>query len=43
MIFVTLWLLLHESMSGQELLGCGLLFLAVILAQLPIPQKTESA
>ena len=37
------WLLLHESMSGQELLGCGLLFLAVILAQLPIPQKTESA
>lgn len=29
------WLLLHEHMSGWELLGCGLVFCAVILSQLP--------
>ena len=36
------WLLLHESMSGQEILGCCLLFVAVILAQLPIPLKSKT-
>lgn len=29
------WLLLHERMTGTELLGCGLVFFAVILSQLP--------
>jgi drug/metabolite transporter (DMT)-like permease len=29
-------IILHERMSGREILGCGLLFLAVILAQLPV-------
>ncbi|MDR2611132.1 MAG: DMT family transporter [Clostridiales Family XIII bacterium] len=29
-------LILHEKMSGREILGCGLMFLAVILAQLPV-------
>ena len=29
------WLLLHERMSGIELLGCGLVFAAVILSQIP--------
>ena len=29
------WLLLHERLSGPELLGCGLVFVAVILSQLP--------
>lgn len=29
------WLVLHETMSGVELLGCGLVFSAVVLSQLP--------
>ena len=36
------WLLLHEDLSGKELLGCLLVFAAVILAQLP-EKKKESA
>lgn len=32
-------LLLHERMSGRELLGCGILFAAVILVQIPLPLK----
>lgn len=38
-------LLLHERMSGRELLGCGLMLVAVLLAQLPAasasPAKAE--
>ena len=33
------WLLLNEQLSGRELVGCGLVFLAVVLAQIPLPQK----
>ncbi len=33
------WLILHEQLSPKELLGCGLVFLAVILAQLPEKQR----
>ena len=29
------WLLLHERMSAPELVGCGLVFVAVMLSQLP--------
>ncbi|MGM9550100.1 MAG: DMT family transporter [Faecousia sp.] len=29
------WLVLHETMTGWELLGCGLVFAGVILSQLP--------
>ena len=29
------WLILKETMTGAELLGCGLVFAAVILSQLP--------
>lgn len=29
------WILLHESMSARELIGCGLVFLAVVCSQLP--------
>ena len=29
------WLILHEQLKGRELLGCVLVFIAVILAQLP--------
>ncbi len=30
------WLMLHETMTSWELLGCGLVFAAVILSQLPV-------
>lgn len=29
------WALLHQSLSARELLGCGVMFAAIILAQLP--------
>jgi drug/metabolite transporter (DMT)-like permease len=29
------WLILRERLSAPELLGCGLVFAAVVLAQLP--------
>ena len=29
------WLLLSQALSGRELCGCGLMFAAIILAQLP--------
>ncbi|MGM9661612.1 MAG: DMT family transporter [Oscillospiraceae bacterium] len=35
--------LLHERLSGRELLGCALMFAAVILSQLPAPKKKRSA
>lgn len=34
------WLLLNEQLSGKELVGCTLVFLAVVLAQIPMPQKS---
>ena len=33
------WLLLHQALSGPELLGCALVFTGVILAQLPGKQQ----
>ena len=33
------WVILQEDLSPTELLGCGLMFAAVILAQLPAPKK----
>ena len=33
------WLVLHESMSGKELLGCGMIFAAVVLSQIPFERK----
>ena len=35
-------IVLHERMSGRELLGCGLMFAAVILSQLPEKEKNAS-
>ena len=31
------WIILHETLSPKELLGCALVFTAVILAQVPLP------
>ncbi len=43
-VFATLagWLILKEVLSTKELIGCGLVFAAVLLAQLPAP-KAKSA
>ena len=35
------WLILNEKLSGRELLGCGLVFLSVVLAQLPDRKKNS--
>ena len=34
------WWLLKETMTGAEMLGCGLVFGAVILSQIPIKKET---
>ena len=33
------WLILHEVLSTRQLTGCGLIFAAIILAQLPEKKK----
>lgn len=33
------WLILHQALSGRELLGCGLIFCAILLAQIPFKVK----
>ena len=35
------WVILHEVLSEKELLGCGLVFVAVILTQVPIPCRKK--
>ena len=37
------WLLLHETMTGTELVGCGLMFSAVILSQMPERKQQTAA
>lgn len=36
------WLLLSETLAPQEALGCGLMFVAVILSQIPVKQAFPS-
>ncbi len=36
------WLILKETMTGTELLGCGLVFAAVIISQLPTKEKATA-
>ena len=36
---ITGWLVLHQFLTPREIVGCALLFVAVILAKLPLPQK----
>ena len=33
---------LHQQMTAREYLGCVLMFAAVVLAQIPMPQKKEA-
>lgn len=43
-VFATLagWIVLHEILSTKELIGCGLVFAAVILTQLPSFKKEQA-
>ena len=34
------WVLLGQALSARELLGCVLIFAAILLAQLPLPEKS---
>ena len=36
------WILLKESMSSVELLGCGLMFAAIVWVQLPGKKKAAA-
>ena len=36
------WLLLNETLAPHELLGCALVFAAVILSQIPVKTKTHA-
>ena len=33
------WVILGETMGLKELMGCGLIFIAIVLAQIPVKQK----
>jgi len=35
-------LILHETMTGWEILGCVLVFAAVILSQIPVGKKVSA-
>lgn len=35
------WLILHEIMSTREFVGCALMFIAIVLAQIPMPQRKK--
>ncbi len=35
------WIILGQGMSSREIWGCVLMFAAIVVAQLPVPMKTE--
>ena len=35
------WIILGEELSARELIGCALVFIAVILAQIQFPKKQK--
>lgn len=35
------WVILGQNLSTRELLGCALMFAAIVLAQLPMPEKKK--
>lgn len=36
------WLILDEALTSRELLGCVLMFAAIVLAQMPMPEKKKA-
>ena len=37
------WVLLGQKLSAKELVGCAIVFVAIILAQIPLPEKKNKA
>ena len=37
------WVLMNKALSGVEILGCAVMFLAIVLAQIPFKKKTEKS
>ena len=37
------WLILGQKLGSRQLIGCGVMFGAIILAQLPIKPSVKSA
>lgn len=35
------WLILNEALTTRELFGCVLMFVAIVLAQMPMPEKKK--
>ncbi|MDY5957076.1 MAG: EamA family transporter, partial [Frisingicoccus sp.] len=35
------WVILHQALSPREIFGCVLVFIAIILVQLPAPKTKE--
>ena len=35
------WLILHETLSGKELIGVALMACAIVLSQLPVGEKNK--
>ena len=35
------WLILHEALTVRELIGCVLMFAAIVLAQVPMPERQK--
>ena len=35
------WLILDEALTPRELFGCLLMFLAIVLAQVPMPERKK--
>jgi drug/metabolite transporter (DMT)-like permease len=35
------WLILHQSLSDREIIGCLIMFAAVIIAQIKINEKSS--
>lgn len=36
------WVVLHEGLSARELIGCVLMFTAILIAELKLPTKNKS-
>ena len=36
------WVLLGQTLTAKELIGCAIVFAAIILAQIPLPQRKDS-
>ena len=35
------WIILGQDLSPRELIGCAFMFAAIVLAQLPMPEKKK--